>query len=43
VKSITFLDVKTGGGALSARQRQIRSAVEAGQVEWQQYSTECRA
>lgn len=40
VKSITFLDVKTGGGALTPRQRQIRAAVEAGKVEWQEYSIE---
>ena len=42
VKSITFLDVKTGGGALNRRQRQIRAVVEAGKVEWQEYSIEAR-
>jgi predicted Holliday junction resolvase-like endonuclease len=42
VKSITFLDVKTGGGALNPRQRQIRAVVEAGKVEWQEYSIEGR-
>jgi predicted Holliday junction resolvase-like endonuclease len=42
VKSITFLDVKTGGGALTPRQRQIRAAIEAGKVEWQEYSIEAR-
>jgi predicted Holliday junction resolvase-like endonuclease len=42
VKSITFLDVKTGGGSLTQRQRQIRAAIEAGKVEWQEYSMEAR-
>jgi predicted Holliday junction resolvase-like endonuclease len=42
VKSITFLDVKTGGGALTPRQRHIRAAIEAGKVEWQQYSVEAQ-
>jgi predicted Holliday junction resolvase-like endonuclease len=40
VKSITFMDVKTGGGSLNLRQRQIKGAVEAGKVEWQQYEIE---
>jgi predicted Holliday junction resolvase-like endonuclease len=42
VKSITFVDVKTGGGGLNQRQRQIRAAVEAGKVEWQEYTIEAR-
>jgi predicted Holliday junction resolvase-like endonuclease len=42
VKSITFLDVKTGGAALTPRQRQIRVVVEAGKVEWQEYSVQAR-
>jgi predicted Holliday junction resolvase-like endonuclease len=42
VKSITFLDVKTGGSALTPRRRQIRAAIEAGKVEWQEYSIEGR-
>jgi predicted Holliday junction resolvase-like endonuclease len=42
VTSITFLDVKTGGGALTPRQRHIRTAIEAGKVEWQEYSVEGR-
>lgn len=43
VKSITFVDVKTGGGSLNQRQRQIKAAVEAGKVEWQEYAVEGRA
>ena len=42
VKSITFLDVKMGGSGLTPRQRQIRAAVEAGKVEWQEDSIEQR-
>lgn len=42
VKSITFLDVKTGGGALTPRQRHIKAAIAAGKVEWQEYSLEGR-
>ncbi|MGH7552476.1 MAG: Holliday junction resolvase-like protein [Longimicrobiales bacterium] len=42
VKSITFLDVKTGGGGLNPRQWQIQAVVEAGKVEWQEYSIEAR-
>jgi len=39
LRRVVFVEVKTGGSALSARERQIREAVEAGQVEW----TELRA
>ena len=42
VKSITFVDVKTGAGALTPRQRHIRAAIECGKVEWQEYSIEAR-
>ena len=34
VEQVVFLEVKTGGGALSSRERQIREAVEAGRVVW---------
>jgi predicted Holliday junction resolvase-like endonuclease len=29
-----FLEVKTGAGALTARERQIREAIRSGRVEW---------
>lgn len=36
LRRVVLLEVKTGDGAqLSRRERQIRDAVEAGQVEWQ--------
>ena len=38
VNALIFLDVKTGGAGLNPHQRQIRSAVEAGKVEWEGYS-----
>jgi predicted Holliday junction resolvase-like endonuclease len=38
VDALIFLDVKTGGAGLNPHQRQIRSAVEAGKVEWERYS-----
>jgi predicted Holliday junction resolvase-like endonuclease len=34
VRRVVFLEVKTGGAVLSARERQVRDAVEAGAVEW---------
>ena len=37
VESITFIDVKTGGGSLNSRQRQVQAVVEAGKVRWQEY------
>jgi len=40
VKSLSFIDVKTGGGALTERQRKIRAAIDAGNVEWREYSIE---
>jgi predicted Holliday junction resolvase-like endonuclease len=34
VRRIVFLEVKTGGSALTGRERSVRDAVEAGEVEW---------
>lgn len=34
LERVVFLEVKTGGSALSARERQLRDAVQAGRVEW---------
>ena len=42
VKSITFIDVKTGNSGLNQRQRQIRDAIESGKVEWQEYTIGAR-
>ena len=35
VERVVFVEVKTGGSALSSRERRVRDAVEAGRVEWQ--------
>ncbi|HKP49922.1 MAG TPA: Holliday junction resolvase-like protein, partial [Gemmatimonadales bacterium] len=34
VKRVVFLEVKTGGSCLTARERSVRDAIEAGEVEW---------
>ena len=34
VRRVVFLEVKTGGAPLTARERQVRDAVEARAVEW---------
>jgi predicted Holliday junction resolvase-like endonuclease len=34
VRRVVFVEVKTRGGRLSARERLVRDAVEAGRVEW---------
>jgi predicted Holliday junction resolvase-like endonuclease len=34
VERIVLLEVKTGAGTLSTRERQVRDAVKAGRVEW---------
>ena len=34
VRRVVFVEVKTGGAALSARERAVRDAVQAGDVEW---------
>lgn len=34
VKRVVFLEVKTGGSGLTARERSIRDAIQAGEVEW---------
>jgi len=34
VRGIVFLEVKTGGATLSARERQVRDAIRAGNVSW---------
>jgi|KBSSwiStaDraftv2_1062776.scaffolds.fasta_scaffold2804673_1 predicted Holliday junction resolvase-like endonuclease len=34
VRGIVFLEVKTGGATLSARERQVRDAIKAGNVSW---------
>ena len=34
VRRVVFLEIKTGGSDLSARERQVRDAVEAGRVGW---------
>jgi len=35
VRRLVFLEVKTGAGALSMRERQVRHVVEARAVEWE--------
>jgi len=34
VRSVVFVEVKTGTSALSTRERRVRDAVEAGRVQW---------
>ncbi|MHB1496325.1 MAG: Holliday junction resolvase-like protein [Acidimicrobiales bacterium] len=34
IAKVVFLEVKTGRSALSARERQVRDAIEQGKVEW---------
>ena len=36
LRRIVFLEVKTGGSALSARERQLRNAVLEQRVEWEE-------
>ncbi len=36
VSRVVFVEVKTGGAELSARERRVRDAVRAHQVEWQE-------
>ena len=38
LRSIVFVEIKTGAASLSARERQVRDAVLARRVEWQQLS-----
>ena len=37
VKRIVFIEVKSGSGKLSPRQRRIREAVEGGRVAWMEF------
>jgi predicted Holliday junction resolvase-like endonuclease len=34
VKSIVFIEIKTGASALSTRERRVRDAIQAGRVQW---------
>jgi predicted Holliday junction resolvase-like endonuclease len=34
VQRVVFLEVKTGGAALTERERQVRRVIEAREVEW---------
>jgi predicted Holliday junction resolvase-like endonuclease len=34
VKRVVFLEVKTGGASLTARERQVREVIEAREVAW---------
>lgn len=36
LERIVFIEVKTGGGGLSKRERQLRDVVKAGRVSWQE-------
>ena len=36
LRGIVFIEVKTGGSALSKRERQLRDAVRDGRVRWQE-------
>lgn len=43
VRRIVFVEVKTGSSVLSARERQVRSAIEARCVEWAELRVAARA
>lgn len=34
LERVVFLEVKTGGAALSTRERQVRDAIESGRIAW---------
>jgi predicted Holliday junction resolvase-like endonuclease len=34
VRRVVFLEVKTGGSCLTARERSVRDAIQAREVEW---------
>jgi len=34
VRRVVFVEIKTGGSELSARERRVRDAIRAGRVEW---------
>lgn len=34
---VVFLEVKTGGAALSQRERQVRDAIQGGRVTWSEF------
>jgi len=34
LRRVVFLEVKTGAGALSTRERQVRDAIESGRIAW---------
>jgi predicted Holliday junction resolvase-like endonuclease len=36
VRRVLFLEVKTGGAGLTSRERSVRDAIQARQVEWQE-------
>ena len=36
LQRIVFVEIKTGGAGLSARERSVREVIEAGEVDWQQ-------
>jgi predicted Holliday junction resolvase-like endonuclease len=40
LRRVVFVEVKTGGSALSPRERQLRDAVQAGRVEWRELRLE---
>lgn len=39
VKRIVLVEVKTGGSALSVRERSVRDAARAGKIEWLEFRT----
>jgi len=40
LRRVVFIEVKTGGSGLTARERQIRDVVRAGQVVWEELRIE---
>lgn len=42
LQRIVFLEVKTGGAGLTARERQLRDVVRAGKVSWQEMRAQAK-
>jgi len=36
LERVVFLEVKTGAAGLSARERQVRDAIQSGRIAWQE-------
>src|SRR5262249_36064145 len=37
LREVVFVEVKTGGSTLTPRERQVRDAIQAGRVSWEEF------